>query len=74
MINKIALSYGDTHIELTFLQLAIISSPKWKRSMQHFVDNTTQEIYNAINKIKKIKKKKNLIHQSARQHASGSQL
>ena len=28
MVKKIALSYGDTHIELTFLQLAIITSPK----------------------------------------------
>ena len=28
MVNKIRLSYGDPHIELTFLQLAIITSPK----------------------------------------------
>ena len=28
VLNKIALSYGDTHIELTFLQLAIITSLK----------------------------------------------
>ena len=27
MVNKIALSFGDTHIEITFLQLVIITSP-----------------------------------------------
>ena len=27
-LNKIALSFGDTHIELPFLQLAIITSSK----------------------------------------------
>ena len=31
VLNKIALSYGDTHIELTFLQLSIITSLKSKR-------------------------------------------
>ena len=27
-LNKIALSFGDTHIEVSFLQLAIITSSK----------------------------------------------
>ena len=28
MVNKIALFYGYTHLKVTFLQLAIITSPK----------------------------------------------